>query len=94
MAGVWLTLEREDVEVSDKELGQARNLAEQLRAEGHHSAADRLEHASLGQRIGGELLAALREACEFVLTTVEALDPKTTLMAEELRLEVEKRLHR
>jgi hypothetical protein len=80
--------------VSDEELGQARDLAERLRAEGYHTAAERMEGATLGRRIGGELLDALREACEFVLTTIEALDPKTTLMAEELRLEVEKRLHR
>jgi hypothetical protein len=80
--------------VSEEELGQARDLAERLRAEGHEDAAERLEGATFGQRIGRELLDALREACEFVLTTIEALDPKTTLMAEELRLEVEKRLHR
>jgi hypothetical protein len=80
--------------VSEEELGQARDLAERLRSEGHGDAAERVEGATLGQRIGGELLDALREACEFVLTTIEALDPKTTLMAEELRLEVEKRLHR
>jgi hypothetical protein len=34
----------------------------------------------------------LRDACQFALTAIEALDPKTELMAEELRLEVDKRL--
>ena len=80
--------------MSEEELGQARVLADRLRAEGHEHAAERVEGATFGQRLGAELLDAVREACEFVLTTIEALDPKTTLMAEELRLEVEKRLHR
>jgi len=79
--------------MSDEELSQARFLADRLRAEGHHDAAERIEGATLGQRIGAELRDALREACQFVLTTIEAIDPKTALMAEELRLEVDKRLH-
>lgn len=73
---------------------RARELMERLRAEGHHAAAERVEHATLGQQIGAELLDALRGAAQFALTTVEALDPKTQLMAEELRLEIDKRLSR
>jgi hypothetical protein len=73
---------------------QARELSERLRAEGHHAAAERVEHATLGERIGAELLNALRGACQFALTTIEALDPKTQLLAEELRLEIDKRLSR
>jgi hypothetical protein len=80
--------------MSDKEIEQARELAERLRAEGHHGAAEQVHSAALGTRIGDALLEALREACQTVLTTVEALDPETTLMAEELRLEVDKRLSR
>ncbi len=71
---------------------RAQDLAARLRAEGHLSAADRVENAIGGARIGTALQHALRDACQFVLTAVEALDPKTELMAEELRLEVDKRL--
>jgi len=38
------------------------------------------------------LLFALREACETILTAIEAVDPVTQTMIEELRLEVESRL--
>ena len=38
------------------------------------------------------LLFALREACETILTAIEAIDPVTQTMIEELRLEVESRL--
>jgi hypothetical protein len=75
-------------------IDRARELTERLRAEGHQAAAERVEHATLGQQIGAELLDALRGACQFALTTIEALDPKTQLMAEELRLEIDKRLSR
>ena len=73
-------------------IGQARVLAERLRRQGHTAAAERLHAATAGERITRALLEALREACQTVLTTVEALDPATQLMAEELRLEVDKRL--
>jgi hypothetical protein len=36
--------------------------------------------------------ARSRDACQFVLTAIEVIDPKPELMAEELRLEVDKRL--
>ncbi|HYZ64908.1 MAG TPA: hypothetical protein VE650_20845 [Acetobacteraceae bacterium] len=74
------------------EIERARELADRLRAEGHHEAAERLNRATLGERVGRALLEALREACQVVLTTIEALDPTTELMAEELRLEIDKRL--
>ena len=80
--------------VSAEPIERARALTERLRAEGHHTAAERVEHATLGEQIGAELLDALRGAAQFALTTVEALDPKTQLMAEELRLEIDKRLSR
>jgi hypothetical protein len=76
------------------EFERARELAERLRAEGHHGAAEQIHHATMGERIGHALLEAVREACQTVLTTIEALDPKTQLLAEELRLEIDKRLSR
>ena len=79
---------------SDDEIERARELAERLGAEGHAEAAHRVHTATLGERIGDVFFGALRAACQFVLTTIEALDPKTELLAEELRLEVDKRLSR
>jgi len=38
------------------------------------------------------VLFALRQTCETILTAIEAIDPVTQTMIEELRLEVEKRL--
>lgn len=75
-----------------EERDRAAELAERLRSEGHLEAADRVEHATIGERIGDAMLDALRGALHFALTTIEALDPKTELMAEELRLEIDKRL--
>ena len=71
---------------------RATQLVGRLRAEGHQAAAERVHGAISGSHLGSGLSHALLEACEFVLTAIEALDPKTEMMAEELRLEVEKRL--
>ncbi len=83
---------------ADPAIGQpvqlAHELATRLRAEGHHEAAEQVRQATIGSRIGGALLSGLRETCQTVLTTIEALDPKTELMAEELRLEIDKLLPR
>jgi hypothetical protein len=38
------------------------------------------------------LLAALRETCQVALTAIEAIDPVSATLIEELRLEVDKRL--
>jgi hypothetical protein len=48
----------------------------------------------LAGKIGGGLLLALREICQTALTAIEAIDPTTETMLEELRLEVDKRLVR
>ena len=72
--------------------GRTRDLIEQLRERGHHAQADLLSnHLSLYSMESG-LLFALREACETVLTVIEAVDPVTQTMIEGLRLEVEQRL--
>jgi hypothetical protein len=67
-------------------------LIERLRTQGHPAEADQLAHHLTLHGAGRGLLFALREACETVLTAIEAIDPVTQTMIEELRLEVEKRL--
>lgn len=71
---------------------RARALAERLRAEGHSEAATRMEAAIGGSTVGSAVRHTLDDVCQWLLTAVEALDPKTAAMAEELRLEVDKRL--
>ncbi len=78
--------------MNEEQTMRAQELVARLRAEGHLAAADRVEASIDGPTLGKELLHGLREACQFVLTAIEALDPKTELMAEELRLEIDKRL--
>jgi hypothetical protein len=68
---------------------RAQEVIEQLRARGHHEAADRLASVRGVER---GFLFALREACETVLTAIEAIDPVMQTMIEELRVEVESRL--
>jgi hypothetical protein len=70
---------------------RTRDLIERLRERGHQAQADHLAR-QLATGVGRGLLFALREACETVLTAIEAIDPVTQTMIEELRLEVEKRL--
>ena len=48
----------------------------------------------LATGLGGGLLLALREVCQTALTAIEAIDPATETMLEELRLEIDKRLAR
>jgi hypothetical protein len=78
--------------MSEDQTRQALDLAARLQAEGHHDAADHVHKAVHGGYAGVAFFHALRDACQTVLTAIEALDPKTQLMAEELRLEVDKRL--
>jgi hypothetical protein len=75
---------------------RARLLAERLRVEGHDTEADRIK-ATLDQHLaaddtGHSFLHALRDACQTVLTAIEAIDPSSGTAIEELRLEVDKRL--
>jgi hypothetical protein len=71
---------------------QTRALVDQLRQRGHHAEADHLARQLLLHEGEAGLLFALREACETVLTSIEAIDPVSQTMIEVLRLEVEKRL--
>ncbi len=71
---------------------QTRDLIERLRQGGHVAQAERLERHLAAHAVERGLLFALRETCETILTAIEAIDPVTQTMIEELRLEVEKRL--
>ena len=71
---------------------QVQELVRQLRDQGHHDAADRLEHHSTVRDVERGFLFVLREACETFLTAIEAIDPVSQTMIEELRLSVENRL--
>ncbi len=71
---------------------QARSIVERLRKRGQRAAADHLERQLSLHGVETGLLFALREACETILTAIEAIDPVTQTMIDELRLEVEKRL--
>ena len=71
---------------------QGSDLVERLRDLGHHTEADHLERHLPLQTAERGVLFALREVCETILTAIEAIDPVTQTMIEELRLEVEKHL--
>jgi len=81
----------------DSPATRARLLAERLRAEGHEAQAEHIEatlvhHDALVDDTGHPFLHALRDACQTVLTAIEAIDPSSGTAIEELRLEVDKRL--
>jgi hypothetical protein len=67
-------------------------LIDRLRQDGHHAEADHLAHQLSLHAVEAGLLFALRETCETLLTAIEAIDPVTQTLIEELRLEVEARL--
>ncbi len=69
---------------------KATAVAQRLRAVGHVEASDRIGAAALGPANG--MLEALREACQSVLTAIEAIDPASYAAIEELRLDVDRRL--
>ena len=71
---------------------QTRDLAERLRQAGHPVQAAQLAHHLTAHDVESGVLFTLREICETLLTAIEAIDPVTQTMIEELRLEVEKRL--
>jgi hypothetical protein len=78
--------------MADETVRRTEDLVERLRHLGHHAEAGRLAHHLTLHKAERVLLFALREACETILTAIEAIDPVTQTMIEELRVEVEKRL--
>jgi tagatose-1,6-bisphosphate aldolase len=77
--------------MGDETTKRTEALIDRLRERRQESAADRLSRTLVHGAESG-LLFALRETLETLLTGVEAIDPVTQTMMEELRLEVEKRL--
>ena len=78
--------------MTDDTRQQTQTLIDRLRERGHQTAANRLAHHLHAHAIERTLLLALREACETLLTAIEAIDPVTQTMIETLRLSVEERL--
>ncbi|MDR3529160.1 MAG: hypothetical protein P4L90_01195 [Rhodopila sp.] len=70
----------------------AHRVADKLQQHGHIEQAGALRAALGHAHAGSILLATLRQACQVVLTAIEAIDPVCATMVEELRLEVDMRL--
>jgi hypothetical protein len=72
---------------------RANEVAETLRARGHAEPAAKLSAAATAvEAVEGVFLRGLRDACQSALTAIEAIDPVSATMIDELRLEVDKRL--
>ena len=78
--------------MADDTSRQSSDLIARLREQGHHAEAEHLARHLPLQTAERGMLFALREACETILTAIEAIDPVTQTMIEELRLAVEKHL--
>ncbi len=76
--------------MADETETAARQVAARLRESGHAEHAARL-HAALAEA-GGDVRLAVREACQTILTAIEAVDPVSAGLVDELRLEVDRRL--
>ncbi len=76
-------------EVPEQTIKTAHKVAETLDQRGHAEHAGTVRAAL---EAGHPLRTALRDACQVVLTAIEAIDPVCATMVEELRLEVDARL--
>lgn len=76
-------------DVPDKTIKAARQVADTLDQRGHAEHAGTLRAALGSGHSGSVLRSALRDACQVVLTAIEAIDPVCATMVEELRLEVD-----
>lgn len=77
--------------MAEEQRRRAEDIASRLGEHGLHDAAERVRRAIL-EPLGTGMLRALREALQVAFTAVEAIDPTTETMIEELRLEVDKEL--
>ncbi|WP_145142939.1 hypothetical protein [Roseomonas gilardii] len=78
--------------MTEDAIAKTETLARHLREQDHHAEADRLQAAVQERKGGNAFLEGVREVCQTVLTALEAIDPKTELLAEDLRLEIDRRL--
>jgi len=78
-------------ESADKTIESARTVADTLDQRGHAEHADKLR-AALRHSPFSAMRHALREACQVVLTAIEAIDPVCATLVKELRLKVDARL--
>ncbi len=76
--------------MTDDAREKAAKLAETLHARGHAGPAEQLATAATAVEHG--FLRGLRDTLQSVLTAIEAIDPVSATMIDELRLEVDKRL--
>lgn len=76
-------------DVPDETIETARQVVDQLDQRGHAEHAGRLRAALTHNHSAAVLRSALGEACQVVLTAIEAIDPVCATMVEELRLEVD-----
>ncbi len=76
----------------DETVRAAEDIAEALHRRGHEDQANKLRSTVRHGHVGSMMLEALRETLQVVLTAIEAIDPVSATMVEELRLEVDMRL--
>jgi hypothetical protein len=76
----------------DDTVKSAHRVVDTLQQRGHAPQAHAVRAVLGRSHAGVVLLAALRDVCQVVLTAIEAIDPVSATMVEELRLEVDKRL--
>jgi hypothetical protein len=76
-------------DIPDKTIEAARQVADTLDQRGHAEHAGRLRAALAHNHSASVLRSALGEACQVVLTAIEAIDPVCATMVEELRLQVD-----
>jgi len=76
-------------DVPDKTIEAAQQVADTLDQRGHAEHARTLRAALAHGHSGSILRSALRDACQVVLTAIEAIDPVCATMVEELRLEID-----
>jgi hypothetical protein len=76
-------------EIPDNTIKAAEKVADALDQRGHPEHAGTLRAALRRGHSGSLVRAALREACQVVLTAIEAIDPVSATMVEELRLELD-----
>ena len=74
--------------MTDEVREQTEHVIRQLKETGRPEQAQHLEQA-LGTTIADAFPLMLREACQTVLTAIEAIDPNTEMLLEQLRAKID-----